>query len=159
MKPYLALLLAITLLTANVQAQTTESIPPAPVVDSTAPAYGASLDALRLELAGVESQHQTAINVHIASAVFGVLGVGGLGGALGMVLAGVNTSEETIIVFFLVVGGGSFSIVNFILTCIGAGLDFGSASHRRKLLRAHPELSVEVTPGPGDAGVGVTLSF
>lgn len=157
MKPYLPLLLVLTLLSGTVQAQ--EVVPPVPVVDSTTPAYGAELEALRFELAGVEAQHQTAIGVHIASAVFGVLGVGGLGGALGMVLAGVNTSADSIIVFFLVVGGGSFSIINFLLTIVGASLDIGSASHRRKLLRAHPELSIEVTPGPGDVGLGVTLSY
>ena len=158
MKPYLPLLLALTLLSSSIQAQAQDAIPPAPNTDSATPAYGADLEALQLELAGVESQHQTAINVHIASAVFGVLGAGSLAGALTMALTGLSTSERSIIAFFLVVGGGSFSLINFVLTLVGASLDLGSASHRRKL-RAHPELSIEVTPGPGDAGVGVTLSF
>ena len=159
MKPYLPLLLTLTLLSSFIQAQAQEVIPPAPAVDLTTPAYGADLEVLRLELAGVESQHQTAINVHIASAVFGVLGAGSLAGALTMALTPLSTSRDSIIAFFLVVGGGSFSLINFVLTLVGASLDLGSASHRRKLLRAHPELSIEVTPGPGDAGVGVTLSF
>ena len=72
MKPYLPLLLVLTLLSGSVQAQAQEVVPPVPVVDSTTPAYGAELEALRFELAGVEAQHQTAIGVHIASAVSGV---------------------------------------------------------------------------------------
>jgi hypothetical protein len=136
-----------------------ETIPAAPVADSTAPAYGADLEALQRELAGVNAQHGTAMDVHIASAVFGVGGAGALASGLGMALSGINSSGESIVAFFLVIGGGSFSFINFVLTLVGASLDLGSASHRRKLLRAHPELSVEVTPGPGEAGLGFAVHF
>lgn len=151
MKPYLAL----TLLSSAMQAQAQEAIPPAPTADSATPAYGADLEALQLELAGVESQHQTAINVHIASAVFGVLGAGSIVGALGIAVGGFSTSTQALVGSLLVLTGGVFSIVNIVLTIVGASLDLGSASHRRKLIRAHPEFS----PGPGDVGVSVTLSF
>ena len=96
-----------------------EAIPAAPVVDSTAPADGADLDALRAELAGVNAQHETAMDVHIASAVFGVAGAGALAGGLGMALSGIDSSGESIVAFFLVIGGGSFSFINFVLTLVG----------------------------------------
>jgi hypothetical protein len=123
------------------------------------PATTAETQALRLELASVNAQHDTAVTIHIVSAVVGVAGVGSLLGALGSAIAGPPSGDVVVIPPVLVIVGGSLSIVNFILTCIGAGLDFGSASHRRKLLRAHPELNVELTPGPGEAGLGFAVHF
>ena len=106
----------------------------------------------------MNAQHETAVTIHIVSAVVGVAGVGSLLGALGSALTP-SSSDVVWAPTILVIVGGSLSIANFILTCIGAGLDLGSASHRRKLLRAHPELSVELTPGPGDAGLGFAVHF
>ena len=142
-------LLAILLLTTST-AHAEE--PPA------SPAPTAETQALRLELASVNAQHDTAVTIHIVSAVVGLGGVGSLLGALGSALTP-SSSDVVWAPTILVIVGGSLSIANFILTCIGAGLDFGSASHRRKLLRAHPELSVELTPGPGDAGLGFAVHF
>ena len=123
------------------------------------PATTAETQALRLELASVNAQHDTAVTIHVVSTVIGVAGVGSLLGAYGMSLSNPTHSDALLRLSALVIVGGSLSIVNFILTCIGAGLDLGSASHRRKLLRVHPELNVELAPGPGDAGLGFAVHF
>ena len=122
------------------------------------PAPTAESLALRLELESVNAQHETAMVIHVVSTVIGIGGVGSLLGALGTAFSP-SSSDVVWAPTILVIVGGSLSIVNFILTCIGAGLDFGSASHRRKLLEAHPELSIELTPGPGEAGLGVAIHF
>lgn len=150
MNPYLRLLLAFILLLLPTTAHAEEPpVSPAPTAESLA---------LRLELESVNAQHETAMVIHVVSTVIGIGGVGSLLGAFGTAFSP-SSSDVVWAPTILVIVGGSLSIVNFILTCIGAGLDFGSASHRRKLLEAHPELAIEVTPGPGDAGVGLSLSF
>jgi hypothetical protein len=70
-----------------------------------------------------------------------------------------SASQESTAAFFLVVGGGSLSIVNLVLVIVGVSLDLGSASRRRRLLAAHPELAAALVPGPGDAGLGLALRF
>jgi hypothetical protein len=117
------------------------------------------LETPQRELEDVNAQHETAVALHIASTVVGVPGAGALVGALTMALSGLNSSAESTVAFLLVVGGGSLSFINFVLVIVGASLDLGSASHRRNLLAAHPELALELTPGPGDAGLGITLRF
>ena len=150
MNPYLPLRLAFVLLLPTTAHAEEPPVSPAPTAES---------QALRLELESVNAQHETAVTIHIVSTVIGVVGLGSLLGALGRSQSHSSGVEDVLVTSMLVIVGGSLSIVNFILTCIGAGLDIGSASHRRKLLEAHPELSIEVTPGPGDAGVGLSLSF
>lgn len=114
---------------------------------------------LRRELEGVNEQHETAVRIHVASTVIGVVGAGGLLGGMTMALSGLNSGAESNVAHLLVIGGGSLGFVNFVLVIVGVSLDLGSASHRRKLLAAHPELAWGLTPGPGDAGLGLALRF
>ncbi len=150
MNPYLPLLLAFVLLLPTTAHAEEPPASRAPTADSRA---------LRLELESVNAQHETAMVIHVVSTVIGVAGLGSLLGALGRSQSNSSGVEDVLVTSMLVIVGGSLSIVNFILTCIGAGLDIGSASHRRKLLEAHPELSFELAPGPGDAGLGFAVHF
>ena len=150
MPPYLPVLLAVILLLPDNACAQEPPFSPAPTAES---------EAFRLELQGVNAQHEAAVTIHVVSTVIGVAGLGSLLGAIGMSRANPTGSGDLLLLSSLVIVGGSLSIINFMLTCIGAGLDFGSASHRRKLLAAHPELAISLTPGPGDVGIGATLSF
>lgn len=150
MKTYLPFLLALTLLLPTTAHAEEPPVSPPPTAESRA---------LRLELESVNAQHETAVTIHIVSTVIGVVGLGSLLGALGTSFRNPTGGDVVWLPSILVIVGAPLTIVNFILTCIGAGLDFGSASHRRKLLEAHPELSIELTPGPGEAGLGFAIHF
>jgi hypothetical protein len=59
----------------------------------------------------------------------------------------------------MMVNAGPLLIGHILTMVIGMGVDFGSGSRRRKLLREHPELALSLTPGPGNAGLGLALHF
>lgn len=113
--------------------------------------------ALRLELRDVNHQHDAAMALHITSTVLAVVGTGLVAGGVALLFTNWGTSEGAAPALLLT--GASLNIVHVVLTIIGACLDYGSASHRRKLLAAHPELAFSLTPGPGDAGLGLAVHF
>lgn len=113
--------------------------------------------ALRLELSGVNHQHDVAMALHITSTVLAVVGTGLVAG--GVVSLFSNWGAADGVAPALLLTGASLNIVHVVFTIVGACLDYGSASHRRKLLAEHPELAFSLAPGPGDVGLGLALHF
>lgn len=149
---------------AKVEAQAVEPSVPAPGSESAQtsvePEVDAALGPLH-ELDAINAQHDTANALYVTSGILGVLGTGMIFGGLadlneltrtgGLGGAGVGG--------YLVFAGVAVNVVHLVILIVAASLDVGSGSHRRNLLRAHPELALDLGPGPGDAGLCVTLRF
>lgn len=113
--------------------------------------------ALRLELSEVNHQHDVAMALHITSTVLAVVGTGLVAGGIVSLFSNWGASDG--VAPALLLTGASLNIAHVLFTIVGACLDYGSASHRRKLLAAHPELAFSLTPGPGDVGLGLAVHF
>lgn len=108
---------------------------------------------LRLELEAINRQQHAANALYVVSTIFAVMGTGAIFGSLPFLFQSGDTFA------YLVNVGAALNVGHVVMMVIGACLDYGSGSHRRKLLRDHPDLALELSPGPGDAGLGVTLRF
>lgn len=102
------------------------------------------------EMAGINHQQWLAHGLYVTSTLLAVGGTALMAFGVVLLYAGpYYTGPE------MMIGSAPFLLGHIVTMAIGAGLDFGSASHRRKLLAAHPELSFELTP----AGLGVAIHF
>jgi hypothetical protein len=115
--------------------------------------------ALRLELESVNSQQNAANALYVTSAILAVLGTGAIAGGMVDVISSIGRSSSSGAGAYLILTGAVLNIGHVVTMIIAACFDYGSGSHRRKLLRDHPELAFELSPGPGDAGLGLTLRF
>lgn len=184
MKSLLLAALALCLWTAHARAQEADASnaqaaeaddaavpsPPADAATRLAPpahatpgsAYDVSLEsavALRLELASINSQQSTANALYVTSAILGVIGTGLMAAGIIVSIATLTSSTDNTGPTAMIYSGIGLNIVHVVFMIVGACLDYGSGSHRRKLLAAHPELAFSLAPGPGDAGLGLTLHF
>jgi hypothetical protein len=157
---------------ADVPAPPETSSEPAPVetrsarteepVVTPASSYAQDVDAgvaRRLELESINSQQNAANALYVTSAILAVLGTGALAGGMIDIISSLGRGSSTSVAGYLIVAGGVLNVGHVVTMIIAACLDYGSGSHRRKLLRDHPELAFELSPGPGDAGLGLTLRF
>lgn len=115
--------------------------------------------ALRLELESINSQQNTANALYVTSAILAVLGTGALAAGMVDLISSIGRSSGSNVGGYLVLAGAVLNVGHVVTMVIAACFDYGSGSHRRKLLRDHPELALELSPGPGDAGIGLTLRF
>lgn len=116
---------------------------------------------VRLELDGINHQQDAANALYVTSTILAVLGTGSIvGGVIGALssFGGSSSSGSSTGVAFVYIGA-ALNIGHVVTMVIAACLDYGSGSHRRKFLHDHPEFAFELTPGPGDAGLGLALHF
>jgi hypothetical protein len=117
-------------------------------------AYAESPDASRVlqrALDGIHHQQWMAQVLYVVSAILG--GTGTALAVFGTLEVQRGGGPE------LALAGAGINLAHVVTTIIGASLDFGSASQRHRLYAAHAEVAFELTPGPGDAGLGLALHF